>query len=507
MRNRSLTPLVRKMPTLQTAADPVRQFLIPRIAAACFLVGCTGLCSPNPMLTFFGSLVSAALFTLLWRTGEPPVLLFIATFQWMQAFTPVVSADFEGLRLAERFGGAEIETAAWLSLLGVLCLATGMRFFASRQPARKAGRVSSLANGLDGRKLLLAYIAGMFLAVGAHYLGSQIAAARQLLTVVALIKWIPLFLLGWTTFQHRRAYSWLAVAVGCELVLGFSGFFSGFKSVLFLLLVVLAGAAVRSTTLPWPRILGISGLALGLCVTWQAVKIDYRKFLNRGSGQQEVVVSFSARFAHLTDLVAGLNSQRLVDGALEGVYRLGYLDFFAYSIRNVPSRVPYQDGDLWFGAIKHVFMPRALFPEKKVTDDSARTNRFTFRNVAGADKGTSIGIGYMGESYIDFGPIGMFVPIFLLGVYSGWLYRWFVRRAANPLLGMAVATALLLFSAPLLETSNVKLVGGFTAGFLELAVLQAIVGTRFWGLVCRVRGEPHRSRSAATVRAPLYRLE
>lgn len=485
MRNGSFMPMVCNPPAPQTATDPVRQFLIPRIAAACFLVGCMGLCSSNPMLSFCGSLVPAALFLLLWRTGEPPVLLFVTTFQWMQAFTPVVSADFEGLRLAHRFGGPEIETAAWLSLLGVLCLAAGMRFFDNRQPARTAGRVSSLSNSLDSRKLLLAYIVGMFLALGAQYLGSRIVAARQLLWVLALLKWIPLFLLAWTTFQHRRAYSWLVVAVGCELVLGFSGFFSGFKGVLFLLLVVLAGATIRSTALPWPRICGISGLALGLCVSWQAVKIDYRKFLNKGSGQQEVVVSYSARLARLTDLMIGLHSQRLLDGAIEGVYRLGYIDFFAYSIRNVPSRVAYQEGDLWFSAVKHVFMPRALFPEKKATDDSARTNRFTFRNVAGADKGTSIGIGYMGESYIDFGPVGMFVPIFLLGAYSGWLYRWFVRRAANPLLGMAVATALLLFLAPLLETSNVKLVGGFTAGFLVLTVLQAIAGQRFWNLVCR----------------------
>lgn len=465
--------------------DPVRRLLAQRIWATCLAIGCAGLLSANPLLTFFGALVPPCLFALLWRTGEPPVLLFAAMFQWMQAFTPVICADFEGLELNQRFGGPEIETAAWLSLIGVVCLAVGMRFFPAWQSGRQAARIASLAAQLDTRKLLVAYFVGMLVAVGAPHLGARIAAARQLLSVLVLLKWIPLFLLAWKTFGGRRGYGWLAAAVACEIVMGFSGFFSSFKSVLFLLLVVVAGASIRSVALPWPRILSISGLTLGLCVLWQGVKSDYRTFLNQGSNQQVELASYADRAAHLQDLVANLSVQRLLDGALEGIYRLGYLDYFAYSIRNVPARIPYQNGELWFDGIKHVLVPRALAPDKKLINDSQRTNRFTLRNVAGADRGTSISIGYMGESYIDFGPVGMFVPIFLLGMYYGWVYRWFVRRAANPLLGMAIATSLLLFSAILLESSNIKIMGAVTAGFLVLAVLQTIVGARFWSFVCR----------------------
>lgn len=464
--------------------DPVRRFLASRAWVTCLAIGSAGLISANPLLTFGGALVPAILIALLWRTGEPPVLLFAAMFQWMQAFTPIICADFEGLELARRFGGPEIETAAWLSLMGVVCLAAGMRCFLNRPLGLRAARIAPLAAQLDARKLLLAYFIGMLVAAGAPHLGARITAARQLLSVLALVKWIPLFLLAWKTFESRRNYGWLVAAVGCEIVMGFSGFFSSFKSVLFLLLVV-AGAAIRSVALPWPRIIGISSLTLALCVLWQGVKSDYRTFLNQGSNQQVELASYADRAAHLRDLVANLSVQRLLDGALEGIYRLGYLDYFAYSIRNVPARIPYQNGELWLDGIKHVLAPRALAPDKKIINDSQRTNRFTLRNVAGSDQGTSISIGYMGESYIDFGPVGMFVPIFLLGMYYGWVYRWFVRRAANPLLGMAVATSLLLFSAILLESSNVKIVGAVTAGFLVLTVLQVIVGARFWNFVCR----------------------
>lgn len=209
------------------------------------MIASAGLFSDNPMLTFFGALVPAFLFVLLWRTGEPPVLLFTATFQWTQAFTPVICADAEGVSLTQRFGSPEIETAAWLSLIGVLCLAAGMRVFYSRQPARSLARMSALATALDARKLLAACFAGMLLALGAQYLGGKIPAARQLLLALALVKWVPMFLLAWMTFQRRRAYAWLAAAVGCEIVIGFTGFFSSFKDVLFLLLVVVAGAAIQ----------------------------------------------------------------------------------------------------------------------------------------------------------------------------------------------------------------------------------------------------------------------
>jgi uncharacterized membrane protein len=83
--------------------------------------------------------------------------------------------------------------------------------------------------------------------------------------------------------------------------------------------------------------------------------------------------------------------------------------------------------------------------------------------VAGLEQGTSISIGYMGESYIDFGPIGMFVPIFLLGLLYGYIYRLFVRYARYKLIGFAAATAVLLFSAYNFETSNVKILGGMLA--------------------------------------------
>ena len=134
---------------------------------------------------------------------------------------------------------------------------------------------------------------------------------------------------------------------------------------------------------------------------------------------------------------------------------------------------------LWLGALKHVFMPRILFPNKPILNDSERTRLFTGLGVAGAKQGTSISIGYIGESYIDFGKWLMAVPIFLLGWLYGWIYSFFVSRDSSHLVGFAIATAILLFSAILIESSNIKIVGGIGTSLIAFALLQAFWQNRF----------------------------
>src|SRR5437763_3280459 len=85
---------------------------------------------------------------------------------------------------------------------------------------------------------------------------------------------------------------------------------------------------------------------------------------------------------------------------------------------------------------------------------------YTGVQTASSEQGTSIGIGYVAESYVDFGPQFMFLPIFLMGVFYGLIYRAFVTQSRYALLGTATASAILIFGAYAIETSNIKFVGG-----------------------------------------------
>src|SRR5438067_11835823 len=55
-----------------------------------------GYLTPNPLLTSASILVLLLLLKLLWRAGEPPVLLFAASFQWIQITTRIFNADLHG---------------------------------------------------------------------------------------------------------------------------------------------------------------------------------------------------------------------------------------------------------------------------------------------------------------------------------------------------------------------------------------------------------------------------
>ena len=158
--------------------------------------------------------------------------------------------------------------------------------------------------------------------------------------------------------------------------------------------------------------------------------------------------------------------------------RIAYTDFFAATLDYVPAHIPYERGALWGTAIQHVLKPRILFPSKpRLLSDSEVTMRYTGLFMASDAEGTSISLGYMGESYADFGPVGMFGVVLILGIGWGLMYAYFVRRAHVPVLGLAVALSVLI-GAYKFEIASIKLLGGVLMKFLVLAVLFKLFETR-----------------------------
>jgi hypothetical protein len=97
---------------------------------------------------------------------------------------------------------------------------------------------------------------------------------------------------------------------------------------------------------------------------------------------------------------------------------------------------------LWKDNILHVLQPRILFPNKAAIDDSKMVNKYATRKVATAKQGASFSLGYMAESYIDFGPYFMFVPIFLVGWLLGFIYKTIMLQSINYLWGFTMVSSL-----------------------------------------------------------------
>ena len=440
----------------------------------CLVLAFIGLTTPNPLETSLGCLIWPVLFSLLWRPGEPPALLFAASFQLIQVIVPVINANLAGETLEQNFG-QELSLAFYLGILSILALAYGMKLAVGDSPVISLIDQEKSASELKFSRLAIAYLGTFVLSSLMTALAFGNPAFTQLLLSLASLRWLVIFLIVWNGFRDPKFSLLSLIIVIWEIIIGMTGFFSGFKQILFLMLVVYGATSLKVKQLLRPQVLILIVLLLSLVTYWQSVKGDYRNYVNGGTQTQTVTVSLADRLNYHTNSANNINDKQLEDGFNALLSRLGYLKFFAGTIRTVPNAVPYQNGKLWSEAIS-TLIPRAFFPDKPVLDDSKRTNEFSGIEAAGADKGTSISIGYVGESYIDFGVPFMFAPIFALGCFWGWLYRFITNVGSIPLLGLAGATTILLNSAVFFESSNVKI---FPAGVILLLVYSMVL--RFFG--------------------------
>jgi len=469
--------------TAGQAARTEKRAWTQRLALAAAVAAVLGLFTPNPLLTVCGIAIVPIAFGLLWRPSEPPVLLFAVLMQWLQVFMPVLNADRHGLQIFD----LTLEKAAWLSLATVLVLAVGMRM--GGRPAALVDEVTlnEEANRLNARRLVAAYIGAFLLGQISIIASLLVPSLRQQFLALAALRWVVIFLIGWAALRHRRFRALAATVITLELIIGFVGYFSAFKAVLFMAIVLIAASRHGARRLFSPALVGVALMTILLASFWQSVKDDYRVYINQGDKAQVVRVGLGERLDYLASEVIRTRWSDLTFGFDSTLNRIGYIEMFAATIQNVPARVPFQDGRLWLEAVVHIVTPRVLFPNKPAINDSDRTREFTGVWLAGADEGTSISIGYAGESYIDFGPIGMFVPVLLLGYFWGWAYRFLATRSAHKLLGLGFATNLILSSAIYFESSNIKLIGGAVLYVIIMSLLLKYAGDRMWRFVAPKR--------------------
>ena len=74
----------------------------------------------------------------------------------------------------------------------------------------------------------------------------------------------------------------------------------------------------------------------------------------------------------------------------------------------------------------------------------------------------------------------MFVPIFLWGGLVGWCYGWLRRKSAHPIWGICIGSGLVLLCALLLESSNIKMLGGILVAFIGLSIMVKLFDRGIW---------------------------
>jgi hypothetical protein len=425
----------------------------------------------NPVIGAIGWLVLPMLWRLLWKPGEPAILVFCVSFQWLQAFAPVFFANYEGKTLAQEFGGPELELAAWYSLASVVAITFGLYLAVSRRQVDVVNRELHLQSSKVRLDMVFwACLVAIPLNLAVVKLSGMSGGLRQQILAFSLIKWVPFFILAWSTLQHRRDSSLLLIISSIEIILGLTGFFSGFKEILFVLVVVVVGVVVGNRRIQFLPVALVSIALFVLAGFWQSVKVEYRKHLNQGTGQQVEMVGYAERVSYIADAATRLKVEDLVSGLESGFRRLGYIEYFAHCIQRTPAFFPYQNGRLWAEAFEHTVMPRVFFPEKQEVNASDRTRMYTGLRVAGKEQGTAISIGFHAESYIDFGFPWMLLPIAAVGFLFGKLYIY-VTKSTHTLVAFGLLTAYFLRNFKLVESSNLIMVGGATVDAIALILL------------------------------------
>ncbi|HKO11598.1 MAG TPA: hypothetical protein VJV22_06505 [Acidobacteriaceae bacterium] len=428
------------------------------------------LTTTNALLTTASILVLLLLSRLLWRPGEPPVLLFVAGFQWLQVTTLVFTADYYRKPVWQLSRSDSVETAIWLGLLGIAALTIGMRLGVRRVKPWSRRTMDLQLACLSVDRLAIAYLLLALFSAVVPYFRWQLLSIAQLLFALGSLKWVFYVLLGYATLKRRTKVWYFLAATVVEFIAGI-GFFSGFKTVLFFFALVLIGVNVRlraRTVLVGASVFVVVVLT---SLAWMNIREGYRSFLNKGTGQQVVLVSPTEQVAEFTDLMLSVDGTDLRESTRQMLGRLAYVEYFADVLDYVPRHHPFEGGAILWRSLRHILIPRFLDPAKPVLEsDSEITMRYTGLTLASGNQGTSISIGYMAEAYVDFGVAGILVLTLLFGWLWGSMYSWLVTHTSVIATGLAFG-ATLLMNANQFEMAQVKLLGGMVAEFLVFALV------------------------------------
>lgn len=289
----------------------------------------------------------------------------------------------------------------------------------------------------------------------------------QFSVMTAGFKWGLFYLLFIYCHTQKRYKALLYLIITYEIGIGFFSYFASWKTVIFYILIG-CFSVLRINSKRVLSLIIASCIVIYVALIWTGVKGEYRSFIS-GDNKQSVVVSSTDAYNKLFELASDFQLTDKVSSSL--LDRMSYIDYFSSCLAYVPEEQPYETGNLTLAAIKHIFMPRALFPNKPIIDESSHLTKYTGVFYSNYSMGVSFSLGYVGDFYVDYGFIGMFVALFLLGFLIGEIFLSIFNGAPDKLLAVAILgmAFLLLYK---FEISMLKLIGNITVFWILYRLLE-----------------------------------
>ncbi len=428
----------------------------------------------NALPTVVSVSVAFLLYAFLWNENVPSVLFFALLFQWLAISIKLFYGNWVGLPfhdLPSSYHNAEyVLPAFYYSSAGLIVFALALSLF-NIKPSTHL--IEEHLAQYDTKKLIFAYLIISITLSLMHTMRLAIPGFSEAISNFVEVKWGFFVVLVYKVYTEKMYKSWVNILIAGEVVLGFASYFSSFKVVLVFAIIAFFwyGKTIKLSRVP---IYLLALISLGyLGILWTTVKADYRAYLSGGNGQSVIVNTTEAlnQFGTLTSEIEyeefRLASYSLVD-------RINYLNFFSLVISRVPEQIPHAEGDVWGAAVSHIFQPRLLFPNKASIDDSEHTRKYSGAMVADQEMGASHSLGYMVDSYIDFGAVFMVVPIFLFGLFGGWVYKNLLTKSYNLFWGLVMAIPMYSFLS-LFERNALKIFSQLVMYFLVMWIFRKFI--------------------------------
>ena len=418
----------------------------------------------------FGCLISLYfIFFISWRTGRPGVIVLCMLTQWLQIAAFPVWMDVSGRDI--NFLSHHSDAAVLSSCLGlaIIALVIAMGINGLRIPTKL--EFYTEARKINEKKILLLYLYSTLSLGSVGAVVGYNSGFFQIIQTLASLKWVFFLVYGYVSWINNKNRFILVLMIVFEFSTSLVSYFSNFKDVI-LITIILVLTFIRNVTFKqFMYSFLVSATLFFLLLTWTAIKSDYRLFLNKGSGQQEVSVGTGEALSNIGDQLANLKAEKLQVSASAFLYRLQYTYHMALVMDRVPEYMPHEFGKVWWENITYVVTPRILFPDKPIFDATIKTNKYTGMHFSGNQKGASFSLGYFTDSYIDFGFIGMYIPLILLAGFIVIIYRTFYKMKKLNILFRYALINVALYEFFAFESDGLYLFGRLLILYLAFSVL------------------------------------
>lgn len=351
-----------------------------------------------------------------------PVLAVAWTYQWAQVSAGLLYMAFTG-DVLDSAVDSDWRPMVELSLTAILALALGMHLGMRGVRAAEGARESALS----WRQLIIVYVlatalSAIFLELTMNF--SALGGLYQGAVFLAYGRLAVLYLLFRRLLRPKLRFGWFLFVLALEISLGLASYFASFREVIVIAALALIEAFDRKRPTHWLLALSLAASLAVTSLVWTGIKSQFRE------AQDEDAVLAASREDKVS-LVQQLALEWFDRGApavqasmRKTVDRVWQVYYPSFVLKRVPREVAHTGGTFLVNAVLHVITPRFFFSDKAgLLSDSDKVRRYAGLNVAGAERNTSIAFGYVAESYVDFGMPLLLLPIGMLGLLVGWLFK------------------------------------------------------------------------------------